>query len=104
MRESTTADDPRPESVVEMMAERWHDHKDEYRDDDNYPGSEVVYEDDEIAVVADLSGEVCCGHLLPDMLRDYDIPTGVVRTWAYDIARDVSDYDWSDASAIVFTK
>lgn len=82
----------------ELRAE-WNEHKDEYRDNTNYEGSEVVYEDDEIAIVADRGG-----HVLPNLLRDHETPTRAVRSQMSDIAHNKTDYDWSDATAIVFAK
>jgi hypothetical protein len=58
-----------------------------------------VYEDDEIVIVADRSRRE-----LGNLLRDHETPTRAVANQMSDIAADKTDYDWSDADAIVFPR
>jgi len=87
--------------VEETLRKRWVEYEDDYRDDRNYEGSEVVYEDDEIVIVADHSG-----HELPNILRghEHEVPARMVKNQMSDIAADKTDYDWSDAYPIVFPR
>lgn len=85
--------------VEEELRKQWAECEDDYRDDRNYEGSEVVYEDDEIVIVADRSRRE-----LGNLLRDHETPTRAVANQMSDIAADKTDYDWSDADAIVFPR
>jgi len=85
--------------VEDTLRKRWAECEDDYRDDRNYEGSEVVYEDDEIVIVADRSG-----HELPNLLRDHEVPTRMVKNQMSDIAADKTDYDWEESYPIVFPR
>lgn len=98
---SNTTEDPRPDSLKAAMAEGWEEHEDEYRDDMNYEGSEVVYEDEELVIVADHSHS---GRELDRCVSGHDVPRRVVRNWMLDVAQERADYDWSESDALVFAK
>lgn len=96
---TTQIEDPRPDSLKIDMAEGWTEHEDEYRDQVNYEGSKVIYEDDQLVIVVDHTG-----HELNEYLKDHDIPRRVVSKWMHDVARNETDYDWSASDPIVFGK
>lgn len=99
MRRSTITDDPRTDALKQAMAGGWSVYSDDYHDDINYEGSTVVYEDDEIAIVADYTG-----HELSQYLHDHDDPHGPTLRWMRSVAEELTDYDWSDADPLVFDK
>lgn len=98
-RNGTTTDDPRPNDLKREMAAGWERYEDDYRDMVNYEGSEVVYEDDDLVIVADHTG-----HELNEYVGDYEIPRRVVSNWMHEVARQLTDYDWSASDPIVFDK
>jgi len=91
--------DPRSTDLKQAMAAGWDEHEDEYRDGDNYEGSEVVYEDDQLVIVADHTG-----HELNEYLKDHDVPRRVVSNWMHEVAREKTDYSWEASDPIVFDK
>ena len=87
------------DEAADALRAHWSEHEAEYRDTENYPGSEVVYEDSEVAVVADHIGLE-----LPTLLRGHETPTRPVVRQMAEIAVERTDYDWSDAAPLVFEK
>jgi len=85
--------------TADVLRAHWNAHEAEFRDDENYTGSEVVYEDTDIVIVADHNG-----HELPTLLRDHETPTQAVVRHMTEIAVERTEYDWSDATPMVFPK
>ena len=99
MGRNTQADDPRTDAIKRDMADGWAEFEADYRDDKNYEGSTVVYEDDQLVIVADHTG-----HELNEYLTDHEVPRRVVSNWMHEVAREKTDYDWSASDPIVFDK
>jgi len=99
MSRNVNADDPRSTDLKQDMAAGWNEHKGEYRDSENYEGSEVVHEGSEMVIVADHTG-----HELNEYLKDHDIPRRVVSNWMHEVAREKTDYNWEASDPIVFDK
>jgi hypothetical protein len=91
--------DPRPDRLKVALADHWSDHADEYRDADNYPGSTVLFEDDQVAIVADHSQSVLSRLTLPG-----DMPVSALKTWSKEAAQDIIDDVPADADIICFDK
>ena len=98
-----TDDDPRTDALKQQMTEYWTEHADEFRDDENFGGSEVLYEDDDLAIVADKTHSNRALHNVVGTSPD-DIPTRVLRNWMQSVAEAHTDHDWSDDTALVFDK
>ena len=94
-------DDPRSEPMKISMAEHFGDYEHEYREDPHTDAG-VVYEDDQVIVVADNTG-----HELTEWASDFNM-TGEdcdeFCTWNHEVARDLTDYDWTAADPVVFDK
>lgn len=80
------------------MAEHFQSFEHEYREDDA-TDAEVVYEDDQVIVVADHSG-----HELNEWASDFDVDRGQLSETMHALARQVCDYDWSVSDPVVFDK
>ena len=93
------SDDPRSTDLKQEMAAGWEEHEAEYKDNINYEGSEVVYEDEELAIVADHTG-----HELNEYVKDHEVPRRVVSNWMHEVAREKTDYSWEVSDPIVFDK
>jgi hypothetical protein len=94
-------DDPRSESMKISMAEHFEDFEHEYREDP-HTDAEVVYEDDQVIVVADHTG-----HELTEWVSDFnmtDEDCDAFCTWNHEVARELTDHDWSAADPVVFDK
>ena len=99
MAQRTAFHDPRTDDLKADLTDGWERYEDDYRDDINYEGSTVVYESDDTVIVADHTG-----HELNEYLKDHDIPRRAVSQWMHNVARALTDYDWSHADPIVFDK
>jgi hypothetical protein len=97
MTENTN--DPRTDSMKIEMAEHFAEFEADYRDDVNYEGSEVVFEDDQMVIVADHSG-----HEINEFASDFDVPRRVLSNWFHKVAKRKTDRSWSTADPIVFDK
>ena len=94
-------DDPRSEPMKISMAEHFGDYEYYYREDPHTDAG-VVHEDDQVIVVADNTG-----HELTEWASDFNL-TGEDRyafyRWNHEVARDLTDYDWTAADPVVFDK
>ena len=94
-------DDPRSEAMRISMAEHFEDFEHEYREDP-HTDAEVVYEDDQVIVVADHTG-----HELSEWVSDFNM-TGEDRyafyRWNHEVARELTDHGWAVAYPVVFDK
>ena len=97
MKQNTDAD-ARTDSQKIEMAEHFEEFEHEYRHDDD-TNAEVVYEDDQVIVVADHTG-----HELNEWASDFGIDRSELSQTMHTLARQVSDYDWSVSDPIVFDK
>jgi len=98
---NATMDDPRSESMKISMAEHFDDFEHEYREDP-HTDAEVVYEDDQLIVVADRTG-----HELAEWAADFNMTNedcGEFWDWNHELARDLTDYDWVVDDPVVFDK
>ena len=94
-------DDPRSESMKISMAEHFGDYEYEYREDP-HTDAEVVYEDDQVIVVADHTG-----HELNEWVSDFNMTEAdrdAFYTWNHEVARELTDHDWAVADPVVFDK
>ena len=94
-------DDPRSEPMKISMAEHFCEFEHEYREDPHTDAG-VVYEDDQVIVVADNTG-----HELTEWASDFnmtDEDCDAFCTWNHEVARDLTDYDWTAADPVVFDK
>ena len=94
-------DDPRSESMKISMAEHFGDYEYEYREDP-HTDAEVVYEDDRVIVVADHTG-----HELNEWVSDFNMTEAdrdAFYTWNHEVARELTDHDWSVVDPVVFDK
>lgn len=92
---SETKDIRTNEMKIEM-AEHFEEFEAEYREEEN---QEVVYEDDEVIVVADHTG-----HELNEWASDFNVDRSEFSKSMHALARDVSDYSWSVSDPVVFDK
>jgi hypothetical protein len=93
--------DPRSESMKIQMAEHFSEFEYEYREDP-HTDAEVVYEDDQVIVVADHTG-----HELNEWVSDFNLThedCDVFYRWNHEVARELTDYNWSVAYPVVFDK
>jgi len=94
-------DDPRSESMKISMAEHFGDYEYEYREDP-HTDAEVVYEDEQLIVVADHTG-----HELNEWVSDFNMTEAdrdAFYTWNHEVARELTDHDWAVADPVVFDK
>ena len=94
-------DDPRSESMKISMAEHFCEFEHEYREDP-HTDAEVVYEDDQVVVVADHTG-----HELTEWVSDFNMTEAdrdAFYTWNHEVARELTDHDWSVVDPVVFDK
>jgi hypothetical protein len=94
-------DDPRSEAMRISMAEHFEDFEHEYREDP-HTGAEVVFEDDQVIVVADHTG-----HELAEWAADFNMTNedcGAFWEWSHEVARDLTDHDWAVVDPVVFDK
>lgn len=97
------SDDPRPDTLKREMATGFEKYEEEYRGDGEF-ASEVVYEDDEMVIVADYGGHELNKYLNGyDLGRDNMLRTDILR-WMTDVARDKTDLVWGAADPIVFDR
>lgn len=96
--EQNNASDVRTDSQKIEMAEHFETYEYEYRHDDD-TDAEVVYEDDQVVVVADHSG-----HELNEWVSDFDTDAEKFSQCMHDLARQLCDYDWSVSDPVVFDK
>ena len=93
--------DPRSDSMKIQMAEHFDELEYEYREDP-YTDAVVVYEDDQVIVVADLTG-----HELTEWASDFnmtDEDCDAFWEWNHEVARELTDHDWAVVDPIVFDK
>ena len=95
MKQNTDADG-RTEAQKIRMAEHFAEFEHEYRHDDD-TDAEVVYEDDEVIVVADHTG-----HELNEWANDFGIHRSVLSEIMHTLARQVCDYSWEVSDPVVF--
>jgi len=94
-------DDPRGDSMKIQMAEHFDEFEHEYREDP-HTDAEVVYEDDQVIVVADHTG-----HELTEWESDFnmtDEDCDAFYGWNHEVARELTDYDWAAVDPVVFDK
>ena len=94
-------DDPRSESMKISMAEHFSEFEHEYREDP-HTDAEVVFEDDQLIVVADHTG-----HELSEWVSDFNMTEedcDAFCTWNHEVARELTDHDWSVVDPVVFDK
>ena len=94
-------DDPRSESMKIQMADHFGEFEYEYREDP-YTDAVVVYEDDQVIVVADLTG-----HELTEWASDFNMTEEdgyAFRAWNREVARELTDHSWAVVDPVVFDK
>ena len=94
-------DDPRSESMKISMAEHFCEFEHEYREDP-HTDAEVVYEDEQLIVVADHTG-----HELNEWVSDFNMTEedrDAFCAWNHEVARELTDHDWSVVDPVVFDK
>ena len=94
-------DDPRSESMKIQMADHFGEFEYDYREDP-HTDVEVVYEDDQLIVVADRTG-----HELAEWVSDFnmtDEDCDAFWEWSHEVARELTDHDWAVADPVVFDK
>jgi len=94
-------DDPRSEAMRISMAEHFEDFEHEYREDP-HTDAEVVYEDDQVIVVADHTG-----HELNEWMSDFnmtDEDRDAFYGWNHEVARELTDRGWAVVDPVVFDK
>ena len=79
------------------MAEHFEEFEAEYRTEPQH--HEVVYEDDQVIVVADHTG-----HELNEWASDFDVDRTEFSQTMHALARQVCDYSWSVSDPVVFDK
>lgn len=88
--------DARTETMKTQMAENFDEFEAEYREEDHWT---VVYEDDQVVVVADHTG-----HELNEYAKEFDVSRRELSEIMHDLARDLCDHNWSASDPIVFDK
>jgi hypothetical protein len=96
MAQNTT--DPRTDRQKIEMAQHFDDFEHEYREDP-HTDAEVVYEDDQVVVVADHTGQE-----LNEWATDLEIDRSELSEMMHQLARQVCDHDWSVSDPVVFDK
>lgn len=77
----------------------WEENKAEYRDAENYPGTDVVHEGTDMVIVADHTQTI-----LPQILRDRDEPYQAVKRAMKQVAHEKVSCDWDGSDPLVFPK
>jgi len=96
---ATEIADARPDNMKRERAEHFADERSLYEADGAADAS-IVYEDDQVAVVADHTG-----HELNEWVSETDnITRDELSEWCHTVARDLCDYDWSASDPVVFDK
>jgi len=96
-----STDDPRSEAMRISMAEHFADFEYEYREDP-HTDAEVVYEDDQVIVVADHTR-----HELNEWMSDFnmtDEDRDAFYAWNHEVARELTDHGWAVVDPVVFDK
>ena len=99
--EQNNTDDPRSEAMRISMAEHFEDFEHEYREDPD-TDAEVVYEDDQVIVVADHTR-----HELTEWAGDFNMTEedwDAFYAWNHEVARELTDHDWAVVDPVVFDK
>ena len=91
-------DDVRTAWMKTEMAEHFEEYEHEYREDDD-TNAEVVYEDEQVVVVADHTG-----HELNEWASDFAVDATEFSQTMHALARDVCDHDWSVSDPVVFDR
>ena len=94
-------DDPRSEAMRISMAEHFGEFEYEYREDP-HTDAEVVYEDDQVIVVADHTG-----HELSEWVSDFnltEVDCDAFYAWNHEVARELTDRGWAVVDPVVFDK
>ena len=97
MKQNTDAD-ARTDNMKIKMAEHFEAFEHGYRDDED-THAEVVYEDDEVVVVADHTG-----HELNEWANDFDVDRSELSKTLHTLARQKCEYSWSVSDPVVFDK
>jgi hypothetical protein len=90
--------DPRSTDLKIAMAEHFESFEHEYRIDEN-TDAELVYEDDQVIVVADHSG-----HELNEWASEFDVGRDELSEFFHRQARKMTDYDWGYADPVLFDR
>ena len=96
-----STDDPRSEAMRISMAEHFADFEYEYREDP-HTDAEVVYEDDQVIVVADHTR-----HELNEWMSDFSMTEedcDAFYAWNHEVARELTDHSWAVVDPVVFDK
>ena len=96
-----STDDPRSEAMRISMAEHFGEFEYEYRKDP-HTGAEVVFEDDQVIVVADHTG-----HELNEWMSDFSMTEedcDAFYAWNHEVARELTDHGWAVVDPVVFDK
>lgn len=93
-----TPPDPRTDELKQEMWSHFTHYEYEYREDDD-TDAEVVYEDNEVVVVADHTG-----HELREWASEFGIERSEPSETMHALARQVCDYNWSTSDLVVFDK
>ena len=96
MTQNTDAD-ARTDSQKIEMAEHFEEFEEEYRTEPEH--HEVVYEDEQVIVVADHTG-----HELNEWASEFGIDRTEFSQTMHSLARQVCDYSWSVSDPVVFDK
>ena len=94
-------DDPRSEAMRISMAEHFDGYEHEYREDPD-TDAEVVYEDDQVIVVADHTR-----HELTEWADDFNMTEedwDAFYGWNHETARELTDHNWAVVDPVVFDK
>jgi len=92
-----TAGDDRTDTMKTTMASHFEEFEAEYRTEPQH--HEVVYEDDQVVVVADHTG-----HELNEWCDEFDMDRSDLSQIMHDLARQVCDYNWAVSDPVVFDK
>jgi predicted transcriptional regulator len=93
-----TENDPRTDKMKREMANHFEAYEYEYREDED-TDAKVVYEDDQVIVVADQSG-----HELNEWASDFDVDRTELSEFFHERARKLTDYDWGYSDPVLFDK
>jgi len=94
-------DDPRSDNMKIKMAEHFESYEVDYRQDDG--NQAVVYEDDELLIVADYTG-----HELSEWAKDFDVSRADLSEFFHDVAyrrHEGEGHDpWATADPVIFDR
>ena len=96
MKQTTDADARTANMKIEM-ADAFEEYEAEYRTEPEH--HEVVYEDDQVVVVADHTG-----HELNEWANEFGVDRDALSETMHALAREVCDYNWGTSDPIVFDR